>query len=191
MRSSSGRPDAWYFLAIETTRRRLDCTNVRSAFSPSRDARRSSRLRAGVSAALGLELEPGGVAGLDGLGKADLVVLGEQGYCPMSVRYSRTRSSSSRSTRSLGKARMPTVVSLRLGCHLARPGCAYDTGPVKGNNERAQKRDVPARVVPTPARTPRYLRVGTAVSQKGLVATGHLALSGGSSGARVGGSNVD
>ena len=49
MRSRSGRPDAWYFLAIDTTRRRLDCTNVRWAYSPSRPALRSSRFFAGVS----------------------------------------------------------------------------------------------------------------------------------------------
>ena len=35
MRSRRGRPEAWYFFAIETTRRRFDCTNVRSASSPS------------------------------------------------------------------------------------------------------------------------------------------------------------
>ena len=34
IRSRSGRPDAWYFFAIETTRRRFDCTNVRWASSP-------------------------------------------------------------------------------------------------------------------------------------------------------------
>jgi len=44
-----GQPGGWYFLAIDTTKRRLDCTNVRSASSPSRAWRRSSRLRAGVS----------------------------------------------------------------------------------------------------------------------------------------------
>ena len=49
MRSSSGRPDAWYFLAIDTTRRRFDCTNWRSASSPWRAVRRSSRLRVGVT----------------------------------------------------------------------------------------------------------------------------------------------
>ena len=33
MRSSSDSPDAWYFLAIETTRRKFDWTNWRSASS--------------------------------------------------------------------------------------------------------------------------------------------------------------
>ena len=49
MRSSSGSPDAWYFLAIDTTSRRFDCTNWRSASSPWRAVRRSSRFLAGVS----------------------------------------------------------------------------------------------------------------------------------------------
>ena len=49
MRSSSGRPEAWYFLAIETTSRRFDCTNVCWACSPSMTARRSSRFLAVVS----------------------------------------------------------------------------------------------------------------------------------------------
>ena len=44
IRSSSGSPNAWYFLAIDTTRRRLDCTKVRCASSPVRTERRSSRL---------------------------------------------------------------------------------------------------------------------------------------------------
>ena len=48
IRSRSGRPEAWYFLAIETTSRRFDCTNVRWASSPSRAVRRSSRFLAGV-----------------------------------------------------------------------------------------------------------------------------------------------
>ena len=51
MRSSSGSPDAWYFLAMETTSRRFDCTNWRSASSPWRAVRRSSRRR-GAAASL-------------------------------------------------------------------------------------------------------------------------------------------
>ena len=78
MRSSSGSPDAWYFLAIETTRRRFDWTNARSASSPSRAARRSSRLRAGGDVLRRVELGDRGLAGLDLLRQADLVVLGEE-----------------------------------------------------------------------------------------------------------------
>ena len=80
MRSSSGSPDAWYFLAIETTRRRFDCTNWRSASSPWRAVRRSSRLRGGGDVlAAGVEVLDRLLAGLDRLGQPDLVVLGEQG----------------------------------------------------------------------------------------------------------------
>ena len=83
MRSSSGRPEAWYFLAIETTRRRFDCTNVRWASSP-------SRARAAQLALLGRgeALAPPSsslerlVARFDLLGQADLVVLREQGVLP-------------------------------------------------------------------------------------------------------------
>ena len=46
IRSSRGRPEAWYFLAIETTRRRLDCTKVCWACSPSMTERRISRFLA-------------------------------------------------------------------------------------------------------------------------------------------------
>ena len=83
MRSSSGSPDAWYFLAIDTTRRRFDCTNWRSASSPWRAVRRSSRLRAGVTLlAAGVEVLDRLLARLDRLGQADLVVLGEQRVLP-------------------------------------------------------------------------------------------------------------
>ena len=79
MRSRSGSPDAWYFLAIETTSRRFDCTNVRSAVSPARAVRRSSRLRAGrdLLAAV-VQLGAGFVPRLDGLRQPDLVVLGQE-----------------------------------------------------------------------------------------------------------------
>ena len=84
MRSSSGRPDAWYFLAIDTTRRRFDCTNVRSASSPSRSASPQLALLGAV------RLLPPVVELRDGaalpasicLGEADLVVLGEQRVLP-------------------------------------------------------------------------------------------------------------
>ena len=83
MRSSSGRPDAWYFLAIETTRRRLDWTKVRSAFSPSRARAPQLALAGGRDVlAAGLELGARLVAGLDGLGQPDLVVLGQQRVLP-------------------------------------------------------------------------------------------------------------
>ena len=78
-RSSRGSSAAWYFLAMDTTRRRLALTNVSAASSPSRIRRRSSRLRAGVIPSARGELGPGLAAGLDGLGQAGLVVLGEQG----------------------------------------------------------------------------------------------------------------
>ena len=83
MRSSSGSPDAWYFLAIDTTRRRFDCTNWRSASSPWRAvpaqlalARRRDVLAAGVEHLDRL------LARLDRLGETDLVVLGEQRVLP-------------------------------------------------------------------------------------------------------------
>ena len=84
MRSSSGRPDAWYFLAIDTTSRRFDCTNVRSASSPSRAVRRSSRFLAGGERpcrrrrARSRAALPASIC----LRQADLVVLGEQRVLP-------------------------------------------------------------------------------------------------------------
>ena len=83
MRSSSGRPDAWYFLAIDTTRRRFDCTNCRSASSPWRAVRRSSRFLAAREVLAGrVEFRERLVAGFDRLRQPDLVVLGEQGVLP-------------------------------------------------------------------------------------------------------------
>jgi hypothetical protein len=83
IRSSSGRPEAWYFLAIETTRRRLDWTKVCWACSPWITARRSSR-RFEVVVPLGALRSSASAspATLDGLGQPDLVVLGEQGVLP-------------------------------------------------------------------------------------------------------------
>ena len=79
MRSSSGRPEAWYFLAIDTTRRRLDCTNARSASSPSRACTAQFALLGGRELLADLiELVDRGLAGLDLLGEPNLVVLGEQ-----------------------------------------------------------------------------------------------------------------
>ena len=83
MRSSSGSPDAWYFLAIDTTRRRFDCTNWRSASSPWRAVRRSSRLRVGGDLlAAGVEGLDRLLARFDRLGETDLVVLGQQRVLP-------------------------------------------------------------------------------------------------------------
>ena len=83
IRSSSGRPDAWYFFAIDTTSRRFDCTNVRWASSPSRAPRRSSRFLAGVRPlAPASSCSRGSVATLDLLRQANLVVLGEQRVLP-------------------------------------------------------------------------------------------------------------
>ena len=79
MRSSSGRPDAWYFLAIDTTRRRLDCTNARSASSPSRAARRKFALLGSREVLADLvELLDRGLSGFDLLGESNFVILGEQ-----------------------------------------------------------------------------------------------------------------
>ena len=79
MRSSSGRPDAWYFLAIETTRRRLDCTNWRSASSPWRaQPPQLALLGGGDVLAAGVESLDRFLAGLDRFRETDLVVLGEQ-----------------------------------------------------------------------------------------------------------------
>ena len=112
IRSSSGRPDAWYFLAIETTRRRFDCTNARSASSPSRAARRSSRFLAAVRSlptwsSSAIAALPASIC----LASRTSSSLVSSGYCPMSVRYRRTRSSSSRSTRSFA-TNAPRTVSL-------------------------------------------------------------------------------
>ena len=82
MRSRSGRPDAWYFLAIDTTSRRFDCTNVRCASSPCRAQRRSSRFFAGVSDFALQHLLARSVATLDLLREANLVVLREQWVLP-------------------------------------------------------------------------------------------------------------
>src|SRR5665213_2149586 len=69
MRSSNGRPEAWYFLAIETTSRKFDCTKSRSAWSP----RWTERLRA--SFLLGVSF----ATLFDGLGQANFIVLGQKG----------------------------------------------------------------------------------------------------------------
>ena len=83
MRSSSGRPDAWYFLAIDTTRRRFDCTKVRSASSPWRDGSAQLALAGGREAWPAASSSAARrLPGLDRLGQADLVVLGEQRVLP-------------------------------------------------------------------------------------------------------------
>ena len=79
MRSRRGSPDAWYFLAIDTTRRRFDWTKVCWACSPVWIFRLNSRRLAGVRSLTFVgQVELGGAAPLDGLGQADLVVLREQ-----------------------------------------------------------------------------------------------------------------
>src|ERR1700676_2017911 len=102
IRSSRGSPDAWYFLAMDTTRRRFDCTNVCWALSPWRVVRRSSRFFAGVrplgaAASWASASRPASMAWASRTSSS----LVNNGYWPMSVRYNRTRSSSSRSRRSL------------------------------------------------------------------------------------------
>ncbi len=83
MRSSRGRPDAWYFLAIDTTNRRFDWTNWRSASSPWRAVRRSSRFLAGGEFLAGrIEFGEGLVAGFDRLRQSHLVVFGQQRVLP-------------------------------------------------------------------------------------------------------------
>ena len=83
MRSRRGRPEAWYFLAIETTSRKFDCTKVCWARSPARSLRFSSRRRAGVrSRGFALNARFRLATGLDRLGQADLVVLGQQRVLP-------------------------------------------------------------------------------------------------------------
>ena len=117
IRSSSGRPEAWYFLAIETTRRRFDWTNVCWACSPSITARRSSRFFAvvrplGALATSASAARPASMA----WARRTSSSLVSSGYWPMSVRYSRTRSSSSRSIRSFAK------ISPNLPSHGPRQG---------------------------------------------------------------------
>ena len=70
--------DDWYFLAIDTTRRRLALMNCSEARSPARRVRRSSRSRAGERGHPRCQLGRGQPPGLDGLGQADLVLLGQQ-----------------------------------------------------------------------------------------------------------------
>ena len=105
MRSSRGRPDAWYFLAIETTRRRLDWTKSRSAWSPRCAARLRACLRLGVSliflsfsaaSSSALASRPSSIV----WARRTSSSLVSRVYWPMSDRYRRTRSSSSRSMRS-------------------------------------------------------------------------------------------
>ena len=78
-RSSRGSSAAWYFLAMDTTSRRLALTNVSAASSPSRTSRRSSRLRDGVSVLPAGNLDSSLAARFDGLREPCLVVFGEQG----------------------------------------------------------------------------------------------------------------
>ena len=86
-RSSRGSPDAWYFLAMDTTRRRFDDTNVCWAAAAAHWIRRSSRFLAGV----GLELGSASVAAASwpasmacaSRASSSLV---SRGYRPMSLR---------------------------------------------------------------------------------------------------------
>ncbi len=78
MRSSSGRPDAWYFLAM-----RHDETQVRlheGALGVLALTAGAAQLALASHAELGAGVELGAslVAGFDRLGEADFVVLGEQ-----------------------------------------------------------------------------------------------------------------
>ncbi len=78
-RSSSGRSAAWYFLAIDTTRRRLPLVNVCTAASPARTIRCSSRHVGRADPSQRCKLRVGVASGLDHLGQPDLVVFSEQG----------------------------------------------------------------------------------------------------------------
>ncbi len=116
MRSSRGRPEAWYFLAMDTTRRRFDCTKVCWAPSPCRVVRRSSRFLAGVrpfgaAASCASASRPASMA----WAKRTSSSLVSNGYWPMSVRYNRTRSSSSRSRRSFANFTRSFVFPTRWG----------------------------------------------------------------------------
>ena len=83
IRSRSGRPDAWYFFAIDTTSRRFDCTKVRcGVFAAARGPPELTLLRRGQTLRAGGQLLAGGVATLDLLGQAYLVVLGEERVLP-------------------------------------------------------------------------------------------------------------
>ena len=84
MRSSSGRPDAWYFLAIDTTSRRFDCTNCAlGVLALARPCGAARACLAGVSVLAGVvELGERRVAGFDRLREPDLVVLGQQWVLP-------------------------------------------------------------------------------------------------------------
>ena len=86
---------------METTSRRFDCTKVCWAASPCSAVRRSSRRLAGVSpfgaeASWASASRPASMAWARRTSSSFV----SSGYWPMSVRYSRTRSSSSRSSRS-------------------------------------------------------------------------------------------
>ena len=76
--SRSGRPDDWYFLAIETTSRRFEFTNWRCASSPWRTPAAQLAALGGGELLGGLELGARGDAGLDGLSEPNFVVLGQQ-----------------------------------------------------------------------------------------------------------------
>ena len=136
MRSSRGRPEAWYFLAMDTTNRRLDCTKVCWAPSPCRVVRRSSRFLAGVrpfgaAASCASASRPASMA----WAKRTSSSLVNNGYWPMSVRYNRTRSSSSRSRRSFANFTRSFVFPTSVGD--GRPSrsatdeirCLADSGP--------------------------------------------------------------
>ena len=99
-RSSRGSPDAWYFLAIETTRRRLDDTKVCWAAAAAHWIRRSSRFLAGVGLAVGSASAAAASwpASMAWANRASSSLV-SSGYRPMSLRYSLTRSASSPSPR--------------------------------------------------------------------------------------------
>jgi hypothetical protein len=115
MRSSRGRPEAWYFLAIDTTSRRFDWTKVCWACSPVMILRFSSRRLDGVRS-FGLPAPSSCSASRPASivwARRTSSSLVSNGYCPMSVRYSRTRSSSSRSTRSFANVQSRPASSSR------------------------------------------------------------------------------
>ena len=141
IRSSSGKPDAWYFLAIETTSRRFDWTKVRSASSPSRAARRSSRLRPGPACRQLPRARRAVFPASMAWARRTSSSLVSSGYCPMSVSFGRTRSSSSRSAcRSFGQR------LFLLACRFGEWGAAL-LGARRGGGTRCR----------SPERRTRYL----------------------------------
>jgi len=77
MRSSSGRPDAWYFLAIDTTSRRFDWTNALLGGPPKLTLLGSCHFLAGR-----IQIDDCRLTGFDQFRQPDLIILGEERVLP-------------------------------------------------------------------------------------------------------------